>query len=432
LPIETVIPLAVVLKSKPFINQRKKSMAFLEELKITGSLGDLSFYHMQGVDKIVVRRKGGASRDHIRHSPTFAMPRLYMSEFGGCSKMGKEVRFMLHPMKAMADYNFSGFINKALKAVQKLDGTSDLGQRAITLSKHPSLLTGFSLNKYTTFDSIVRTPVTYMIDRDKRSAQVNIPRLLREINFFPNNKHTRFRVVVCLGIVPDFTFNPVKKQYEPPTWYDSRYDAETVYSPWYAALKGSPESTLNIAADQLPPDESYSLMLTVGVQFGSPMEDDVVAQVKRAGAAKILGIAGIEGGTDGKSLPAQGGMTQEKTPMSSEDAHATPEMKPVADGGLSMSSNYRVDYIPASTNTATRVYTYTVADPAQQVVVSTQTTKDVCESNGFREAEILPVTSTEHIYVIAHDSQATYCLPGDSAGGVMSEPYITVRENLLL
>jgi hypothetical protein len=407
-------------------------MAFLEELKITGSLGDLSFYHMQGVDKIVVRRKGGASRDHIRHSPAFATPRLYMSEFGGCSKMGKEVRFMLHPMKAMADYNFSGFINKALKAVQKLDGTSDLGRRAITLSKYPSLLRGFSLNKYTTFDSVVRTPVTYSIDREKRSAQVDIPRLLRDINFFPNNKHTRFRVVVCLGIVPDFTFNPVEGKYEPPAWYDTRYNAYTVYSPWYAALKGSPESTLNIAADQLPPNESYSLMLTVGVQFGSPMEDDVVAQVKRAGAAKILGIAGIEGGTDGKSLRAPGSVIQEKTPMSSEAAQTTPEMKPVADSGSSTSSSYCVDYVPASTSTATRVYTYIVVDPVRPVTVSAQTTEEVCESNEFLEAEILPVTSMGNIHVTAHDSQAMYCLPGDSAGGVMSQSYITVRANLLL
>ena len=151
---------------------------------------------------------------------------------------------------------------------------------------------------------------------------------------------------------------------------------------------GSPESTLNITADPLPPDESYSLMLTVGVQFGSPMEDDVVAQVKRAGAAKILGIAGIEGGTDGKPLGAPGSVIQEKTSVPSEAAHTTPKVKPVADSGSSMSNNYRVDYIPASTSTATRVYTYIVADPAQQVVVSTQTTEEVCGSNGFLGAEI--------------------------------------------
>ncbi|MBT1712338.1 hypothetical protein KK062_29110 [Fulvivirgaceae bacterium PWU5] len=375
-------------------------MAFLEELKITGNLGDLSFYHMQGVDKIVVRRKGGASKDHIRNSPAFATPRLYMSEFGGCSKMGKEVRFMLHPMKAMADYNFSGFINKALKAVQKLDGNSDLGRRAITLSKYPSLLTGFSLNKYTTFDSVVRTPVMYAIDREKRSAQVNIPRLLRDINFFPNNKHTRFRMVVCLGIVPDFTFNPVKGKYEPPAWYDSRYDAETVYSPWYAALKGSPEATLNLTADQVPPDDSYSLMLTIGVQFGSPMEDDVVAPVKRAGAAKILGIAGVNGGTDGESLSVPLNAEHEEIGIPSEAAHTRPEMEAVADDpdeGPSISSRYCMKYVPASASTGTRVYTYAMDVPAKQEIASAEIVEAVYETTGSAASKVLPASSAGSI-----------------------------------
>jgi hypothetical protein len=407
-------------------------MAFLEELKITGSLGDLSFYHMQGVDKIVVRRKGGASKDHIRHSPAFATPRLYMSEFGGCSKMGKEVRFMLHPMKAMADYNFSGFINKALKAVQKLDGTSDLGRRAITLSKYPSLLTGFSLNKYTTFDSVVRTPVTYAIEREKRSAQVNIPRLLRDINFFPNNRHTRFRMVVCLGIVPDFTFNPVKGKYEPPAWYDSRYDAETVYSPWYAALKGSPEATLNIAADQVPPDESYSLMLTVGVQFGSPMEDDVVAPVKRAGAAKILGIAGVDGGTNGASLLTSLGATYEESRTSSEIDHITPEMKAVADNGLPASGSYRINYVPASASTPTHVYTYIMNFSAQQETASAAIAEVVYETKGSAACEIFSVIYTENIPETSHDSQAMSRRQVGGAGGMMFRQYITARANILL
>lgn len=410
-------------------------MAFLEELKITGSLGDLSFYHMQGVDKIVVRRKGGASKDHIRNSPAFATPRLYMSEFGGCSKMGKEVRFMLHPMKAMADYNFSGFINKALKAVQKLDGVSDLGRRAITLSKYPSLLTGFSLNKYTTFDSVVRTPVTYAIDRQKRSAQVNIPRLLRDINFFPNNRHTRFRMVVCLGIVPDFTFNPVKGKYEPPAWYDLRYDAETVYSPWYAALKGSPEATINITADQVPPDESYSLMLTVGVQFGSPMEDDVVAPVKRAGAAKILGIAGVGGGTEGESLLAPSNATHEEIHTPSEAAHTMPEMKVVAgnaDDGPSIFSSYCIKYVPASASTATRVYTYAMDVPAQQKTASAEIIEVVCETKESSGSKILSVIYTENIHEAPHDSQAMRRRQVDGARGMMSKQYTTAKTNILL
>jgi hypothetical protein len=42
----------------------------------------------------------------------------------------------------------------------------------------------------------------------------------------------------------------------------------------------------------IPPDEGYSLQLTVGVQFGALHDNGAVMQVKRSGAAKILAIAG--------------------------------------------------------------------------------------------------------------------------------------------
>jgi hypothetical protein len=268
-------------------------MAFLEELKITGSLGNLSFYKMRGVDKIVVRKKGGAPKEYVKKSPTFKVPRLNMREFGGCSKMGKEVRLMMHPVRTLSDYNFSGFINKALKIVQKQDGTGELGQRSIMLSKYPGLLAGFQLNKATTFDSVLRTPLTYTLDRKTLSARVNIPALLRDINFHPNNRHARFCIDVSLGIVPDFTFDPLEGAYKPSAWYTTMFAPQSVSSPWYPALKGSPATSLELTlTDQVPADESYSLMLTVGVRYGSPMEDDVVKDVKRAGVAKVIAVAG--------------------------------------------------------------------------------------------------------------------------------------------
>ncbi|MBT1709957.1 hypothetical protein KK062_17055 [Fulvivirgaceae bacterium PWU5] len=265
-------------------------MAFLEELQFTGSLGDLSFYRMRGTDKIVVRRKGGASKEAIKKSPNFALPRLYMSEFGGCSTMGKEVRFMMHPMRALADYNFSGFINKSLKLIQKQDSTSKLGQRAIELSKHPKLLEGFQLNKYTTFDSMVRSTLSWSIDEEKGSAKVEIPALVRDINFFPNNRHSKFSITISLGVVPDFKFNQATGKFTAPKWYDTMYGCDYTSSEWHSALKGSPATTLELSLDQLPPDGGYSLMLGIGICFGDSLDAGEVKQIKRAGAAKILGI----------------------------------------------------------------------------------------------------------------------------------------------
>jgi hypothetical protein len=305
-------------------------MAFLEELKITGSLGNLSFYKMRGVDKIVVRRKGGAPREYVKNSPTFKVPRLNMSEFGGCSKMGKEVRLMMHPVRVLSDYNFSGFINKALKIVQKQDGIGELGQRSIMLSKHPGLLAGFQLNKNTMFDSVLRTPITYVLDRETLSARVNIPALLRDINFHPNNRHARFCIDVSLGIVPDFNFDPKEGAYKPSAWYTTMFAPKSVSSPWFPALKGSPATSMEIAlTDQVPADESYSLMLTVGVRYGSPMEDDIVKDVKRAGVAKVIAVAGRPEGEISEEKPPLKAMTLEEF-RGEEERQATASIQSAA------------------------------------------------------------------------------------------------------
>lgn len=277
-------------------------MAYLTELKFSGSLGDFTAYKMRGTDKTVIRRKGGASKETIRTSRRFATARLWMTEFGGCSTMGKEVRFMMSPMKALADYNFSGFVNKALKQIQKLDGVSALGRRAIRLSQYPELLQGFSLNKYTTFDSMVRTAVTCTIDRATGSARINIPQLVRDINFFPNSQHPAYSIVVCLGVVPDFTFNSTTGKYAAPKWYDTMQGMAIAETPWYSSLKGSPAQTLEVVLNNpIPPDGGYSLQVTVGVQFGALHDNGMVKQVKRTGAAKILAIAGDE--SAGKTRP---------------------------------------------------------------------------------------------------------------------------------
>jgi hypothetical protein len=362
-----------------FVNQHNLiQMAFLEELQFTGSLGDLSFYRMRGSDKIVVRRKGGANKETIKKSPNFALPRLYMSEFGGCSTMGKEVRFMMHPMRALADYNFSGFVNKALKLIQKQDATSKLGQRAIELSKHPKVLEGFQLNKYTTFDSMVRSTLRWSIDAEKRSAKVEIPALVRDINFFPNNRHAKFSIIISLGIVPDFKFHQGKGKFEPAQWYSASYGCDYVSSAWYPALKGSPATTLEVSLDQLPPSADYSIMLSIGIAFGDALDGGEVKQIKRAGAAKVLGVvAGHTGDTAvevddvADNTLANASLEDDYTNVSIDAPDVAPEQdvqeaKPQGvhhtNETRTRAATARQDRAPASTNTEQSfVYTYVVS-----------------------------------------------------------------------
>ena len=278
-------------------------MALLEGLTFTGSLGDFSAYRMRGSDKIVMRKKGGARREEIRNSPAFATTRLYMTEFGGCSRMGKHVRQSMQQHRDLADYNISGPINKIMKVVQKQDEVNDLGRRPIVLSKHTKLLEGFCLNQKYTLDSILRTSVHATVDAETGSAHIEIPRLLRDINFFPNNRHTLFRIEMTLGIAPNFTFNPKAGEYEPPAWHTNNRPSVCTYTDWHAALEGAPAMSLAVALGELPPEANYSLVLSVGIRFGFVSNKGTVEEVKRAGAAKVLMV--LEGRASGNTDPSK-------------------------------------------------------------------------------------------------------------------------------
>jgi len=254
----------------------------------TGPLGNISAYRMRGIDRIILRKKGGASKRKIKTSRNFARTREANAEFGGRSIAGKWIRSALHYQKPMADYNISGPINALLVPIQEQDTVSPPGQRNIVLSKNPWLLQGFSLNRDTGFDSIVRNPLAWTLSRDTLSARIDIPALLPGINFFTAEKHPMYSIIATLGIVPDFFYN--KWGYQPSSREYRQNDMQAADTGWYPVLKGSPAMKLEIQMGTMPPDQSFSLVLSIGIRFGALRDAGTIEQVKYAGAAKILAM----------------------------------------------------------------------------------------------------------------------------------------------
>jgi len=263
-------------------------MAFLEDFNFTGRLGEFSAYRMKGSKKIVIRKKGGASKEKIKNSPAFATPRKYMSEFGGCSSMGKLVRRTFGNQAALADYNISGPINALLKVVQKQDTVSALGKRNIELSKHPGLLEGFSFNVERPFDSIVRNPIAWSIDRATHSAQIDIPQLIPGANFFPQNSRPMFCFAATLGIVPDFFFSEQYGAFQPGS-YEMGWGIQQMTTEWLPVTKGMDALTLELEEPHTPPDDAYTLVLSIGIRFGMVYGGNIIGDTPRLGAAKVLG-----------------------------------------------------------------------------------------------------------------------------------------------
>jgi len=261
----------------------------LSDFGFTGSLGKLSAYKMRGVDKTILRTRGGASKQKIKSHPNFEIVRRNNSEFGGCANAGKWIRLMLGAQTAVADYNIAGPINALVKPIQVLDTVTPQGQRNIELSKNPRLLEGFNLNRKNIFDSIIRTPVLYTISKETLSIHVELPPLMPGINFFAPGKYALCSFVAVLGIVPDLY--PTVMGYKPkPEGYSEIYPA-TAETPWYPVLEGSAVSVLDIRYPKTFPDKAFSMMLSIGIRFGTMGIGGAVQQIKYAGAAKILAMA---------------------------------------------------------------------------------------------------------------------------------------------
>ncbi|MBT1703214.1 hypothetical protein [Chryseosolibacter indicus] len=84
-------------------------MAILSaEITFTGSFGQILAYKMGGGDKIIIRKKGGASKEKIKHDAAFANTRRVNAEFGGRAMASKWIMQMLWCIKPLADYNIAG------------------------------------------------------------------------------------------------------------------------------------------------------------------------------------------------------------------------------------------------------------------------------------------------------------------------------------
>jgi hypothetical protein len=252
-----------------------------------GSLDNVSAYRMRGVDYIILRKKGGASKEKIKNSPVFKRTRENNKEFGGRATAAKWISHALSPHKVLGDYNIAGPLNALLQPAQALD-TNVRGKRHILLSKSPLLLQGFSFNRKTLFDSVIRSATSWSLSRESFSGRIDIPRLLPGINFFAPEKYPMFCVTAVLGIVPDLFYTP--HRYKPSSKAYRENDRVEADSGWYPVMKGAPAFTLELKHGFRPPDQSFSLALSIGICFGTMRDTNSVKQIKYAGAAKVIGV----------------------------------------------------------------------------------------------------------------------------------------------
>lgn len=126
-------------------------------LKVEGTLEDLTFYKSQ--DGLLVRTKGGVSKQRIQNDPAFARTRENGAEFGHSASAGRLLRVAAGQLVfKVKDRRLSSRLMKVMSDLKNLDSVSARGERKVSLgiqtTEGKQLLKGFDFNNRAPLGSV--------------------------------------------------------------------------------------------------------------------------------------------------------------------------------------------------------------------------------------------------------------------------------------
>lgn len=259
---------------------------------MTGGFGNASFYTVRGSDKVIVRTKGGASKEKIKTSPKFEGLRKQQKEWSACAKFGSVARYALGGLHSIADYNITPVLNGMGKNLMKLDTESEIGKRHLRLSAYRQALEGFNLNRNYPFNSVLRVMVHGTINRETGNATVQVPRINTETDMLNVQRLPYFRLIVALGVVSDLVYNEVVHEYQPAV-PDVHGMSEVVTGSWVPAENMLAEQNIRVQLDDnslRELTENCTLVLSMAIEFGKVGFTGTPQEVKYAGSGRVLKV----------------------------------------------------------------------------------------------------------------------------------------------
>lgn len=256
----------------------------------TGNMKGISLYTRRGSDEVIVRTKGGPSKSTIDNSDSCVALRNNSSEWSGCTKAASTIRRAMEPILRLADYNVMGSLNAMCKKIQQLDTDHEKGQRHVLISQNNHFIADLDFNKVNPFERVVKTQASWTIDRKTVSATINIPKFNPSEQLRAPNKLPLMRFVATLGVCTNVYFDQTSNSYYQANKQLLGYRRE-VNTAWNPVKRILAEQQLLIKLEGIEPflTADDSLVLTLGIEFGTVGADGQGEAVKWAGCGKALG-----------------------------------------------------------------------------------------------------------------------------------------------
>ena len=260
--------------------------------QLTGSIRGVSFYTVRGSDKVIMRTKGGASKEKIKSSPKFEGLRKQQKEWSGCAKFGSITRYAFGGLHRLADYNLTPVLNGMGKNLMKLDTASETGRRSLKLTSYPQALEGFNFNRNYPLNTVLRVSPVATLNRGKLEASVSIPRINTDIDLLNIQRLPFFRLIVAIGTVSDLHYNEQANDYEPmvPALHGV---SETLTGAWQSTQTIVAEQTMTVALTEQEVNEltdRVTVLVSMAVEFGNVGFTGEPVEVKYAGCGKVLKV----------------------------------------------------------------------------------------------------------------------------------------------
>jgi hypothetical protein len=261
-------------------------------LQLSGNLKNVSFYTRRGNDQVIARTKGGATKEKIATSSSYKKLRQHQNEWKGCAKFGSVTRYAFGGLHRLADYNLTPVLMGMAKNLMKLEPETETGQRKIQLSQHKQVLEGFNFNRKNLFTSELHVSVTGQIDRENLLGTVNIPRINAVNDLVNYQRLPYFRLITVIGTVADMYYDDKEKTYF-PTILKLHGVTSILTGSWFPSKTIVPEQTMTVQmtpAQQAMLNDTITVVLSVGVEYGTVGTTGETVEVKYAGCGKVLGV----------------------------------------------------------------------------------------------------------------------------------------------
>ena len=257
-------------------------------MPLTNSLGDYSIYPMKGVKKLIIRAKGGPSKEQIAKSPQFERLRKSQSEFAGAGKASGLIMHTTKGINHLADHTFSGMLTKVCRLIQAKETQVATGKRPILFSKYGQLLEGTDFNSQKTIDTVLKHLPGLTISRNEYKAMVSFTELYPGINLFNPWNYPMYRFIIMFGVLQDMGLTPSGYAITNPSIIPNRVH---VVSDWHYSNQALPAATFELVlASNTFLDTGSSLVLSVGVEFGQKISNSITKEVAKAGCGKIIAV----------------------------------------------------------------------------------------------------------------------------------------------